>query len=172
MTVLAYPRRAVLADYARAGAGLVILGTPLVAVDTAPVVTALLAVGAVLFLLHGLRTLWLHRLRIRVDGDGVGRLCPVPRTIAWRELRGVRLAYYSTRRDRSGGWMQLTLVGAGGRVAVDSRLDGFATLTARAVTAAAANGIALDAATAANLAALRHRGASGMAGSAMPDLQR
>ncbi len=161
MTVLAYPRRVVLADYARACAGLAILGAPLVAAETAPVVTALLAAGVVLFLVYGLRTVWLQSLRVRVDGDGIGRLRPLPRTIPWRELRGLRLAYYSTRRDRSGGWLQLTLTGAGGRVVVDSRLDGFALLTARAVTAATANGIPLDPATAANLTALGERRAEG-----------
>lgn len=154
MSLHAYPARAVLADYGRAGTGLLILGTPLAAVDTAPAVTALLAIGAGVFLMHALRTVRLHRLRIRMDGNGVGRLSPRPCSIPWRELTTLRLAYYSTRRDRGDGWLQLTLAGPQGRLAVDSRLEGFDVLAGRAAAAAIDNGLSLDPATAANLSAL------------------
>ena len=150
MSLHAYPREALFADYARSVTGLVILGTPLVMVDTAFAVTALFAVGAGIFATYGLRTAWQQRLLIKIDGYGVGRLAPLPRSIAWRDLRDLRLAYYSTRRDRENGWMQLTLVGGHSRLAIDSRLDGFETIAAQAAAAAVDNEIGLDVATATN----------------------
>ena len=66
----------------------------------------------------------------------------------------IKLAYYSTRRDRRDGWMQLELRAGSSRIRLDSRIDGFAELVGRAARAAAARGIELSPATAANLQAL------------------
>ena len=48
--------------------------------------------------------------------------------MAWRDVRQVRLDYYSTRRDGQGGWMQMKISGPGGHIRIDSALDGFARL--------------------------------------------
>jgi hypothetical protein len=76
------------------------------------------------------------------------------RAIAWAELDRLKLAYYSTRRDRRAGWMQLELAGGSARVTLDSRIDGFDLLVRRAAEAAAVRGIALSEATVANLDSL------------------
>ena len=76
------------------------------------------------------------------------------RTIAWSELSDLRLRFYSTRRDRARGWMQLKLRSPGGRLSVDSTLDGFDAIARRAAAAAVRNRLALGSATLANLAAL------------------
>ncbi len=50
----------------------------------------------------------------------------------------MKLAYYSTRRDRRDGWMQLELRAGASTIRLDSRIDGFAELVERAALAAAA----------------------------------
>jgi len=64
------------------------------------------------------------------------------------------LAYYSTRRDRRDGWMQLELRSGWTRVHLDSRIEGFTELVDEAARAARCRGLTLNAATLANLSAL------------------
>jgi hypothetical protein len=66
----------------------------------------------------------------------------------------MKLAYYSTRRDRKSGWMQLELGAGRTRLSVDSRLDGFERLVRHAVDVAGERNLELSEATAANLQAL------------------
>jgi hypothetical protein len=64
------------------------------------------------------------------------------------------LAYYSTRRDRREGWMQLELRSGWTKVRLDSRIEGFAELVDKSARAATSRGLTFNAATLANLAAL------------------
>jgi hypothetical protein len=66
----------------------------------------------------------------------------------------MKLAYYSTRRDRKSGWMQLQLGAGRARMSLDSRLDGFEQVARQAADIASERGLALSDATAANLQAL------------------
>jgi hypothetical protein len=66
----------------------------------------------------------------------------------------MRLAYYSTRRDRREGWMQLDLRSGWSRLMIDSRIEGFTELVMASAKAAERRGLALDAATSVNLEAL------------------
>ena len=64
----------------------------------------------------------------------------------------LKLSYFSTKRDRSDGWMQLAVRSAGGRaVKVDSSLEGFYDIVERAARAAETTGLQLSLATRANL---------------------
>jgi hypothetical protein len=74
--------------------------------------------------------------------------------ITWNALDRMKLAYYSTRRDRKSGWMQLQLGACRARLSLDSRLDGFERLVRHAALAAAARNLPLSEATSANLQAL------------------
>jgi hypothetical protein len=76
------------------------------------------------------------------------------RSIMWSELDRLKLSYYSTRRDRRSGWLQLELRAGGTRLNLDSRLEGFDRVVRRAAETAAARGLVLSEATAANLASL------------------
>jgi hypothetical protein len=150
----AYPRAAAFADLGRAGLGAGAVAVPLsVAPAATPVGLALLAALA-LFVALAVRAALLLVRRYRADEDGIAASGPFAATVAWRGLRRVRLAYYSTRRDRSRGWLQLTLADGRRRLSIDSRLDGFASLAARAADAARANRLRLDAATVGNFRAL------------------
>ena len=95
------------------------------------------------------------------DGDWIEVRALFTKKIDWRALRGLELRYYATKRDRTMGWMQLTLkgrdagAGIGGTTVVrlESTLDGFDALTRRAAQAAQANDLLLSSATLTNLGA-------------------
>ena len=65
----------------------------------------------------------------------------------WSELDRLKLSYYSTRRDRRGGWMQLDLAPRPGEARIDSRIEASTELVWRSAKAAETRGLALDAAT-------------------------
>jgi len=149
-----YPASAMVGDYLRAAAGLVPTGALLVAVPLDPVAAVVLGGLAALFGTFGLRTVLRHGTGIEVSETGLHAFGLRRTTIAWAALDRVRLAYYSTRRDRRAGWMQLDLRAGRARLRLDSRLDGFEQLVHQAVIAATARGIELNEATAANIQAL------------------
>ncbi len=154
MTRLAYSGSTMVGDYLRAAAGLVptaaILATTRVSVTAA----AILAGVAALFLCFGIRTALRHGTRVELSEAVLRTLGLRARSIFWSELDGIKLAYYSIRRDRGGGWMQLELRAGRSVLRFDSRIEGFAVLVERAARAAARRGLSLDAATAANLRSL------------------
>jgi len=149
-----YPASAMVGDYLRAAAGLV----PAVAVfATEPVGTVAATViggfGAV-FAVFGLRTMLRHGTSLEMTDAELRAHGAWPRAIAWAELDRMKLAYYSTRRDRQAGWMQLQLEAGGVKVSLDSRIAGFDRLVRRAAAVAAVRDIPLSEATVANLEAL------------------
>lgn len=154
MSLHAYPRTAAFGDLIRAlfGGGAAIV--PVAAVPTGATVTLLLLAIAAVFAALGLRAALLLFTRFEIDETGIAAVGPLTRAVSWRDLRIVKLAYYSTRRDRSGGWLQLTLVDERRRVSVDSRLDGFGRIAAIAAEAARARNLMLDPATRSNFEAL------------------
>jgi hypothetical protein len=154
MTRLAYPGSAMLSDYLRAAAGLVPTAAILATMRVSVAAAAVLAGAAALFLVFGIRTALRHATRIELSDDVLRASGPLSGSVVWSELDGIRLAYYSIRRDRGGGWMQLELRAGRSVLRLDSRIEGFALLVERAARAAAARGLPLDAATAANLRSL------------------
>lgn len=154
MTTHAYPPHAIAGDYLRAVAGLCLVGLPLVAAETTAAVTAVLAASAVIFILHGVTTMNRHFARIELSEDGIRSRGLSAVEIRWCDLQQLQLSHYSTRRDRSGGWLQLLLVSHAQRLRIDSQLQDFTSLAARAVAAAREKQIRLDPVTIFNLGAL------------------
>lgn len=152
-TPLRYPAAALAGDYARATAGLAMSALPLLLLDLSAWVALPLGAAAVLFAAYAARTALRQTTRIVLDGDGVRAEGLLGGAVRWDALTGLRLRYYATRRDRSDGWLAMTLTG-GGRVRVDSTLEGFDALAERAAEAARRNGLPLDRATQDNLLAL------------------
>lgn len=154
-----YPWSELRGDYLRAGFGAALTGLPLVA--TWGELYAGLVLGALmgLFAFFGLRTAIRQASVYEVGDDaiirngwsilGAGRV-----SLAWREVERVKLAFYSTRRDRSKGWMHLTISGRKHKLGIDSIIEGFDDIAARSAIAAATNGVALSDATLRNFAAL------------------
>jgi hypothetical protein len=154
MSLHAYPCVAAFGDLIRALLGGGVAVVPLATVPIGPPVAPLLLAIAAVFAALGLRATLLLFTRFEIDETGIVAVGPLNRAVSWRDLRMVKLAYYSTRRDRSDGWLQLTLVGEGRRVSVDSRLDGFRRLAVIAAEAACARNLKLDSATRGNFEAL------------------
>ncbi|HEX2477773.1 MAG TPA: hypothetical protein VHK45_00730 [Geminicoccaceae bacterium] len=167
-TPLRYPLATLYTDYLRAAAGLALTLGPLLLLDVAYPLVALLAALGLLFAWFGLRTVTRHLSRVELSGSAIAVRGPRPRYLAWGELERVRLAHYAPRRARDDGWLQLTLRGAGGpSIRLDSTLVGFEEVLGAASRAARAKALPLDAATQANLAALG-LAASGSRDEALP----
>lgn len=149
-----YPISAMVGDYLRAAAGLGPTVLILATVQVGDVAAVVLGGLAAIFGAFGLRTALRHASGLEMDETAL-RATGLRRTvIAWDELDRVKLAYYSTRRDRKSGWMQLQLGAGRARLTLDSRLDGFEQVARRAADVAAERELALSDATAANLQAL------------------
>ena len=164
-----YPITALYADYLRATFGLALTAGPLLLLDLAEVVAALLGVLGLLFAWFGMRTVVRHLSRVELSGNAIALCGPVARRLAWDDLERMKLAYYAPRRSRDDGWMQLTLRGRDGRaIQLDSTLAGFDQVLGQASHAARAKALSMDAATHANLAALGLGAAGGADQTAFP----
>jgi hypothetical protein len=149
---LRYPRQTLWADYIRATAGVVLCGAPLAVLDVNRWLAIVLGAGFVLFALFLVRTALRQNTRYVMGPDALAADGPGGTLVEWNRLEHMKLAYYSIKRDRSGGWMQLSIGSAGSRtVKVDSSLDGFYDIVERAARAAEARDLALNATTRANL---------------------
>src|SRR6516165_6773080 len=136
MTSYSYPTSAMCGDYLRAAAGFVPPAAILVTLPVGMVAAIVLAGFAALFAVFGARTLFRHGTRFEMTRSALLASGLRRTSIAWCELDSMRLAYYSTRRDRRDGWMQLELRSGWKKIRLDSRIDGFAALVGfiRAVT--------------------------------------
>jgi hypothetical protein len=158
MPLYRYPPAATAADYARGVGGIALTAGPLFALAPSGPLPWILAACMLLFLVYFVRAVVRHLTRIELSEAGIAALGPFGRAIPWDELRSMKLNYYTTRSDRSGGWMQLDL-GTGQRaLSVDSRLEGFADVAGVAAQEARRRGCHLDEATLSNLKALGVRG--------------
>ncbi len=154
-----YPRAALRADHLRGGGGLAVTGGPLALLPMHWLVAGAFGTAAAVFALFLARTVQRQLTVITVDEDGIAARGPLGTAIRWDELTGLRLRWFSTRREPPGrgdrhGWMELRLTGRGRSLVVDSTLDGFTELTGHAVAAARARGLPLSETTRDNLVAL------------------
>jgi len=152
---LRYPRQTLWADYLRAGAGALLCGVPLALIEVNRWLGLILAAGFVLFAVFLIRTALRHHTRYLLASDTLCADGPAGTVVEWRRLDRMKLSYFSTKRDRTDGWMQLTIGSSGGKtVKIDSSLDGFHDVVERAAHAAEALGLDLSEATRANLRAM------------------
>jgi hypothetical protein len=153
-----YPRGALSGDFARAGIGLAITVVPALAIPLMSPAQLIFGPLVLLFLVFGIRTWQRSVAVIAVTAHGISLSAPWQARLAWHNLKAVRLNYYSTRFDRSGGWMQLMLKGEGGpdsaTIRIDSTLDGFSEIARQVAVIARANRVALSEATRNNFSAL------------------
>ena len=149
-----YPLRSVSLDYAGSAIGLACSLGPLAYVQPAAAVAWILAAAAAFFLVYFGRTVCRQLTHIELDEAGIRARGPLGAAIRWEDLRSLRLDYYSTRRDREEGWMQLRLRSAQRTIRIDSEVDGFADIARAAAAEAGRRGADVDEATRANLRAL------------------
>jgi hypothetical protein len=171
MTRHVYPTSAMLGDYVRAAAGLVPSAAILATEPVGAVGLTVLGGFAALFTVFGIRTALRHGSHIEMTEAALQSSGLFGASISWSQLDRMNLAYYSTRRDGRGGWMQLKLGAGRSRLRVDSRIEGFTELVEVSARAAEMRGLSLNPATSVNLQALgvrpsaaRH-GVCGAAGS-------
>jgi len=158
MPLYRYPAAATAADYARGLGGIALTAGPFFLLAPSGPLAWILAACMLLFLVYFVRAVVRHLTRIELSEAGIAALGPFGRAIPWDELRSMKLNYFTTRSDRSGGWMQLDL-GTGQRaLSVDSRLEGFAEVAGAAAQQARRRGCHLDETTLSNLKALGVRG--------------
>lgn len=164
-----YPLPGLLADYGRALGGFGVCLALLLSVDGAPVIVAVLGALTACFAAFAARTAVRHLTTVHADDTGIRLEGPMPATLAWTDLRTVRLRYFSPRpgggrtrlwkemeempRPRT-SWLQLDLKGPGGTVRIDSNLPGFHTVLERAAERIRDGDVAVNDVTRANLAAL------------------
>jgi hypothetical protein len=154
VSILRYPVSSVAADYVRAVAGMALTLGPLVFFNlVTPMVYILGGLGA-LFLVFGIRTVLRHLTFVEVSTEGITMGGPAGRAVRWQDLDAMSLNYYTTKRDKQDGWMQLKIKEKGRVVSLESSLPGFNAIAAQAFEAARANGVDLDQRTLANLPAL------------------
>ena len=149
---LRYPRETLWADYVRAGAGVLLCGLPLLMVEVNRWLAVILAGGFLLFGAFFVRTALRQRTHYLLGPDTLCADGPAGTLVEWNRLDRMKLSYFSTKRDRSSGWMQLVVGSAGARaVKVDSSLDGFYDIVECAARAAEAKGLELSRTTCINL---------------------
>ena len=153
-----YPAGAISADYARGLGGIALTAGPLWALTPSGPLAWVLAACMLLFLVYFARAVVRHLTRIELSETGIAARGPFGGAIPWDELRSVKLNYYTTTSDRTGGWMQLDLGTRQRSICVDSRLEGFADVAGVAAQEAGRRGCRLDETTLLNLKALGVRG--------------
>ena len=151
-------------DYLRTVLGLALTLGPLVFMPVHAVLAWVLGALAWLMAIHGVRTVWRHLAAVECGDDVLVLRAPVTRRLAWSDIGKLRLRYFSTRRDRDRGWMQLVLSGNGVTLRIDSTLPGFEEIVRRAAAAAATAELPLSSATRRNLESLGLRADGGDAG--------
>jgi len=109
MSCYVYPTSAMLGDYLRAAAGFVPTAAILATLPVGTVAESVLSSFAAVFAVFGIRTVLRHGTRFEMTESALSASGLRRTSILWKELDRMNLAYYSTRRDRRDGWMQLDL---------------------------------------------------------------
>jgi hypothetical protein len=155
MNIFRYPARSLVGDYLRAGVGLAV-GLA-VLVNAAGSIILLVIFGGLTALFGGFayRTAQRHLLRVAVTAEAIHTSGLGTRELPWGKLELLKLSFYGNRRQRNresgGGFMQLTLKGAGASLSLESSIEGFEYITWRAAKAARENGVGLDPTSVGNL---------------------
>jgi hypothetical protein len=154
MSTHRYAPRDLIPDYARGLTGAAVSGGALTLVPSTSVTALVLAALTALFMLFTIRTALRQRTRVEVTDRSISSRPGPKDPLTWNEIDGIRLRYYSTRRARDRGWMTLKLMSRRRSIVVDSNLEGFEAILARAAEAASRNRLDLSDTTRANFAAL------------------
>lgn len=149
-----YASRAIAVDCAQGATGFALAAGLLVFARPAGPLIWVLAATAALFLVYLGRAVVRFLTQIELDERGIRALGPLGAAISWDEMCSLRLNHYTTRSDRSGGWMQLEVRGTRRSIRIDSGLSDFAVLAAFVSREALRRGKILNPCTRSNLEAL------------------
>jgi len=152
--VYRWPRAAIIADYWRSGLAFAACFVVALLVPPLSIAFALFAPLAIVFGLYLAQTILRARTVLKLEPEGLavsGFLGT--RTIRWDALDRFALRYYTLRRDKEAGWLDLKLGGGGTSITLDDRMDGFRHILERAWEAARSRDIGISSSTYANLTA-------------------
>ena len=160
MSTHVYPVRALAGDYFRTSIGLILTAGPLFWLELVDVLKVILFLLSIVFLIFGFRTMIRQAATVMVCDQGIKTVSRLSlpfsgsKVLPWADLREMKLRYFSTRRDREKGWMQLQLKGPKQKLALDSAIENFETIVAQTARIAGSNGLALSATTVENMKAM------------------
>lgn len=121
-----YPLGKLVPDYLRAGVGFGLTMVPMPhAIGGHPVVLLIVLGLAGLFGSFGLTTFLRQKSTVCTSEDGLWIEGLWSKSIRWDEVREIDLRYFSTRKDKQKGWLQLKITGPAGKIRVDSNLNDF-----------------------------------------------
>lgn len=149
-----WPHAAMLADYLRSGIG---FGASLIFMLLVPPLSLAFLFFAVLMIVFGLYlalTVMRARTVLKLEPEGlVATGILGTKVIRWDALDQFALRYYTLRRDKEAGWLDLKLRSPAAAITLDDRVDGFRAILERAWQAAQARDIGISSTTYANLTA-------------------
>jgi hypothetical protein len=155
-----YERREIIKDAVRGGVGFAFVIVPATFAPHMGVLQSIFIFLAVLFAGYLVRTWARSRTYLRLSENGVEAIGPMGSAIAWSDVTDVTLKYYSTQRDRTGGWVHLVIKGVPttgrAKISTDSALVEFDVVVAACADAALRNSLAISEATAENFRILGH----------------
>jgi len=154
MTEHRYPKHSVNSDYTRAAAGIVLTWGPFMAIPATSIAGIILGSLGILFVFFAARTWVRSRTVIRLSDEGLSVATLQNKVIPWQGVTSLELRYFATKRDRSQGWMQLTLKSANAAVRLESTLENFELVVRAAAHAASRRELPLSPSTTENLRAL------------------
>lgn len=149
-----YPMEVQRSDLIRGGGGLLLTAGPLIFLPMHWIVTALFCAAAILFAVFSARIVLRIYTQIESAEQGIVAHGPLGTAIAWDELSGLKLKFFSTRRDRKDGWMMLILKDGRRTMKLESTLTGFDEIVDRAAEVAKAKRLPLTDTTTNNLLAM------------------
>ena len=154
MTELRYSTKSLNADILRAIIGFVLCICPVILIVAEPLINLILLSSSLLFLIFGIRAWLRRRVRIYCKETEIIIKGPISRSLKWDELSSLKLSYFSTRRNKKDGWMQLKLEGKSKKITIESNLEKFVEICSRAYQAANNNKIAITKTSERNFAEL------------------
>lgn len=121
-----YPLGKLVPDYLRAGLGFGLTMVPLPAALGAHPVALLVVLGfAGLFGSFGLSTFLRQKSTVKASEEGIRIEGLRNKAIRWQDVRQIDLRYFSTRKEKDKGWLQLKVISPGNTIRVDSNLNDF-----------------------------------------------
>lgn len=160
-----YPRKTTYLAVARMLAGIGVVGGLCLLIGGV-VATVVAAVLVVIFVVYGAKAIMRGQDKIDLTSEGLlintwrpgdasdGNIKELP----FSEISGLRLAYYSTRRDGEKGWMELVLKTPKAKLVVESEIKGFRQIAMTCYAHAKRQGVRLTLASERNFEVLLGEG--------------
>ena len=139
-----YPISELRGDYIRAVAGMLFFGMFLFSASSVPVMFFIIGSIFLLFLGFAVQTWSRHSTVIRIEPHGLRFYSLRRREIAWDDLSSAKLRFFTVKRDRDAGWMELTLFKGKNKTKIDSRLEGFNDIAAAVANKIEEKGVTID----------------------------